>query len=83
MRRKIPALVEALTGRFDQHHAFLCRMMLAHVDGLDAAIAEVTSQIEAEIKPFQAVADAVACGTPCSALWTAMNPATATGPSPR
>jgi transposase len=57
MRRKIPALVEALTGRFDQHHAFLCRMMLAHVDGLDAAIAEVTRQIEAEIKPFQAVAD--------------------------
>ena len=57
MRRKIPALVEALTGRFNQHHAFLCRMMLAHVDGLDAAIAEVTSQIEAEIKPFQAVAD--------------------------
>ena len=57
MRRKIPALVEALTGRFDQHHAFLCRMMLAHIDSLDATITEVTSQIEAEIKPFQAVAD--------------------------
>jgi transposase len=57
MRHKIPALVEALTGRFDQHHAFLCRMMLAHIDGLDATIAEVTRQIEAEIKPFQAVAD--------------------------
>jgi transposase len=57
MRCKIPALVEALTGWFDQHHAFLCRMMLAHVDGLDAAIAEVTREIEAEIKPFQAVAD--------------------------
>jgi transposase len=57
MRRKIPALVEALTGRFDQHHAFLCRMMLAHIDSLNAAIAELTSQIEAEIKPFQAVAD--------------------------
>src|SRR4051812_49171712 len=57
MRHKIPALVEALTGRFDQHHAFLCRMMLAHIDGLDATIAEVTREIEAEIKPFQAVAD--------------------------
>jgi transposase len=57
MRRKIPALVEALTGRFTEHHAFLCRMMLAHIDGLDAAIAEVTGQIEAEMQPFQAVAD--------------------------
>jgi transposase len=57
MRRKIPALVEALTGRFTEHHAFLCRMMLAHIDGLDAAIAEVTGQIEAQMQPFQAVAD--------------------------
>jgi transposase len=57
MRRKIPALIEALTGRFDQHHAFLCRMMLGHIDGLNAAIAELTGQIEAEIAPFQAVAD--------------------------
>jgi transposase len=57
MRRKIPTLVEALSGRFDQHHAFLCRMMLAHIDALNASIAEVTSQIEAEITPFQAIAD--------------------------
>ena len=57
MRRKIPALIEALTGRFSEHHAFLCRMMLAHIDALDAAIAEVTGQVEAEIQPFQAVAD--------------------------
>jgi transposase len=57
MRRKIPTLVEALTGRFEQHHAFLCRTMLAHIDALDAAIAEVTTQIESEIKPFQAIAD--------------------------
>jgi transposase len=56
-RRKIPALIEALTGRFTEHHAFLCRMMLAHIDALDAAIAEVTGQIEAEMQPFQAVAD--------------------------
>jgi transposase len=57
MRRKIPALVEALTGRFDQHHAFLCRTMLAHIDTLDATIAEVTGQIEAEMRPVQAIAD--------------------------
>jgi transposase len=57
MRRKIPALVEALTGRFGGHHAFLCRTMLAHIDALNATIAEVTTQIEAEMTPFQAIAD--------------------------
>jgi transposase len=57
MRRKIPALVEALTGRFSEHHAFLCRMMLAHIDALDVAIAEVTGHVEVEMQPFQAVAD--------------------------
>jgi len=49
--------VEALTGRFDQHHGFLCRTLLAHIDSLTAAVAELTGQIETEIKPFQAVAD--------------------------
>jgi transposase len=57
MRPKIPALAEALTGRFDDHHAFLCRMMLGRVQGLDAAIEQVTAQAEAEITPFQAVVD--------------------------
>jgi transposase len=57
MRPKIPALVEALTGRFGEHHAFLCRTMLDRVDGLDATIDTMTAQIEAEIAPFQAIVD--------------------------
>jgi transposase len=57
MRPKIPALAEALTGRFGDHHAFLCRMMLQRVQGLDAAIEQMTAQVEAEIAPFQAVVD--------------------------
>jgi transposase len=57
MRPKIPALVEALTGSFGEHHAFLCRTMLDRVAGLDATINAVTAQIETEIAPFQAIVD--------------------------
>lgn len=57
MRPKIPMLVQALTGSFDAHHAFLCRTMLSRIDGLDATINAVTAQIETEIVPFQPIAD--------------------------
>jgi transposase len=57
MRTKIPVLVEALTGRFDEHHAFLCATMLAHIDTLDATISTVTAHIEAQVQPFQALVD--------------------------
>lgn len=46
MRVKIPALVEALTGQFDDHHAELAAMLLAQIDGLDASIAKLTTGIE-------------------------------------
>jgi transposase len=55
MRPKLGVLVEALTGRFGEHHAFLCAMMLDHIDSLTVAIDTVTTQIEVEIAPFQAV----------------------------
>jgi len=32
LRKKIPALAEALVGRFDDHHAFLARMICDHID---------------------------------------------------
>src|SRR5439155_17625909 len=34
MRAKIPALREAFTGHFDDHHRFLLAQMLARIDGL-------------------------------------------------
>jgi transposase len=52
MRPKIPALVEALTGNFGAHHAFLCRLHLARIDQLSAAIAELSARIQAELRPF-------------------------------
>jgi transposase len=57
MRLKIPALEEAFTGHFTDHHAFLLAKMLTRVEGLDADIAELDRQIEAAVAPFaQAVA---------------------------
>ena len=32
LRSKIPALTEALTGRFSEHHAFLARVHLDLID---------------------------------------------------
>jgi transposase len=43
MRRKMPALVEALTGHFDEHHAFVCRLILERIDATEAIIAKLTA----------------------------------------
>jgi transposase len=52
MRRKIPQLREALTGHFDDHHAFICATMLRRIDALAADIAELDARIEELIAPF-------------------------------
>jgi transposase len=52
MRVKIPQLVEALTGRFGDHHAFLARQMLDRIDAINAAISQLNRRIEAECIPF-------------------------------
>lgn len=57
MRRKIPQLREALTGHFDDHHAYICATMLRRIDALAADIAELDTRIEELVAPFaQAVA---------------------------
>ncbi|HWW94991.1 MAG TPA: IS110 family transposase [Vicinamibacteria bacterium] len=52
LREKLPALREALTGRFRAHHAFLVSQLLAHVDYLDEAIQVASVQIETLMAPF-------------------------------
>jgi transposase len=52
MRGKIGVLQEALTGRFDEHHALICRMMLSTIDTLTAQVEELTARIEVAIAPF-------------------------------
>jgi transposase len=52
MRTKIPALEEALTGRFTEHHTFLLRRMLARIDAASADIAALDEKIEAAVAPY-------------------------------
>jgi len=51
MRSKIEILQEALTGHFEDHHAFLVTEMLARIDAATASIEGVTTRIEAVIEP--------------------------------
>jgi transposase len=46
MRSKRAALVQALTGRFDDHHAELARMLLDQIDALTAQINHLTTRID-------------------------------------
>ena len=52
MRPKIPQLVEALTGNFGEHHAFLCRLHLERIDQLSASILALSSRIQEQMRPF-------------------------------
>jgi transposase len=52
LRAKLPELRKALEGRFRGHHAFLASQILAHIDYLEEAIAEVGRRIEEEMRPF-------------------------------
>src|SRR6266542_2822721 len=47
MKAKHAALVQALTGRFDDHHAELARLLLDQYDALTAQIDRLTTRIEA------------------------------------
>jgi len=52
LRSKLPALREALAGRFAAEHALVVGHILAHLDYLDEAIANLSDAVEAAIAPF-------------------------------
>jgi transposase len=52
LRKKIPALREALNGRFTGHHALLVSQMLAQIDFLDETIQTLSERIEELTRPF-------------------------------
>jgi transposase len=52
LRTKIPALREALEGRFDALHAVLIGAILAHLDFLDEQIDRLSEAIEEQLRPF-------------------------------
>jgi transposase len=57
LRKKIPALREALVGRFEAQHALIVSAILAHLDFLDEQVALLSRAIEEEIAPFAAAVE--------------------------
>ncbi len=53
LRAKLPALKEALEGRFDHLHAVWIGAILAHLDFLDQQIAGLSEAIGEQIAPFE------------------------------
>lgn len=63
MRKKNAALIEALTGRFDEHHAELARMMLDQIDALSTQIDTLTGRIDQVLTVIPAAQGIDADGT--------------------
>lgn len=59
LRDKIPALTEALTGRFTEHHAFLARLHLDLIEQHTRAVDQLTARIEVVIEPFRDVRELI------------------------
>ena len=52
MRPKIPALVEALEGRWGRQHSVVAKAIIAHIDFLDTTIDELSDEIVEATRPF-------------------------------
>jgi transposase len=52
LRTKLPALREALEGRFSAKHALIVGQILAHLDFLDEAIDRLSQAIDEQLGPF-------------------------------
>jgi transposase len=52
MRKKIPALREALQGHVDAHHRMWIGAILRHIDFLDEQIEQLTGMIAEQIRPY-------------------------------
>ncbi|MHB8660125.1 MAG: transposase [Solirubrobacteraceae bacterium] len=57
LRAKLPALKEALEGRFDHLHSLWIGAILAHIDFLDEQIDRLSDAIEEQIAPFGAAVE--------------------------
>lgn len=54
LRHKLPALRQALSGRFTPHHAFLLSRLLADLGNVEESMVAVAERIEAQLAPFAA-----------------------------
>jgi transposase len=52
--RATPAELEAaLRGRMTKHHRFALRLLLQHIDAIDAAIGQIDQEVDANVEPFR------------------------------
>src|SRR5262249_24451798 len=55
--RRIKATPEeleaALRGRVTKHHRFALRLLLQHIDAIDAAVAEIDQEVDSNVEPFR------------------------------
>jgi transposase len=54
LREKHNALIEALEGRVGAHQRFLLAALLRHLDTIDELVTQVSAEIEARLRPFEA-----------------------------
>ena len=47
-------MTEALRGRVTPHHRFLLRLHLRQIEALEAAVADIDQEVEADLEPFRA-----------------------------
>lgn len=60
LRAKIPALQEALVGRFrSDHHGLIAAQILAHIDTLDAVVADLDAGIDHLLAPHADILELV------------------------
>ena len=64
LRSKIPALTEALTGRFTAHHGYLIRMHLNLIDSYTTALRDLDTKIIDALSPSLAAARDLLCSIP-------------------
>jgi transposase len=53
LRRKIPDLVDAMTGTFDDEHRFILRLELRELAAAEAVLAEIDVQINRKLAPYE------------------------------
>jgi transposase len=57
LRRKLPELQAALRGQVSDHHRFLLRLGMSHLEALEGLIAELSRRIETVMAPFREAAE--------------------------
>ncbi len=53
LRSKLPALVEALEGNFEEHHRFLLGFQLDRLDEIERALTDLDARIDRKLEPYQ------------------------------